>query len=89
MNAKTVAFVELSPRMLCISIGFLLTEDLILLNMHIKISRITTNIGYTFQTTRGRKIETEREKKSMNPQKRQERRKNILEKWDKENRGRW
>lgn len=71
MNAKTVSFVELCPRMLTIGNGFLLTKDLIMLNIHIKISRITTIIkGYYISSKlpRGEKLK-ERKRKKINQSK--------------------
>lgn len=62
---------ELYRRMLSIGNGFLLTKDLIMLKMHIKISRIATNIkGYYIPSTlpKGGKLK-ERKRKKINQSK--------------------
>lgn len=69
---KTVPIVELCPKMLSIGNGFLLTKDLIMLNIHIKFSRITTNIkGYSISSKlpKGGKLKERKRKKSTNPKK--------------------
>lgn len=66
MNIKAVPFVSLSPEMLCIGNRFLLTKNIVMLNIQIKISRITPqkDIIYLPNYQRGKTL---KEEKLINP----------------------